>query len=289
MRDDREIFAISRALDEEIFQITDEIKNVGLIYRIDELDEPVLDFLAFQFHVDFYDLAADIESKRSMVKNSLKWHMKKGTSYAIIEALKMIGIDAEFLHWHDWGGEPYSFKIRATITGDYYRTAGRDKIIARIRQAVNDSKAARSYFEGLETKIFFSENISPYFANIPLLSGQEIIKLAQYDFDESGKLYYGLANARQGYAKISPDRDKEISQKIYAGVIKFESISQEVGIDIEIMQELLLKFEDRIFTRMDNLQSEVNAAIQGQNVYIASRFDELCDLLRWKGDDEPLA
>lgn len=249
---------------------------------MDTLPVEVLDLLAIQFHVDFYDLAATEEMKRESVKSAIKWHMKKGTSWAIIQALKSIGIDGEFLHWHDTGDEPYTFRIRANITGDFYRTIGRDKIIKSIYRVVNESKAARSYFAGLETNINFHEDINLHVANIPLLSGQEIIKLRPDDGISDGKFYAGLAGATQGSRRIFPARDHALDCKIYSGLVTLENISFEIGVDLDTMQELLTRFEDRIFTRIDSLESNMNAQISEQNTRIENQFENLYDLLRWK-------
>ena len=41
-----------------------------------------------------------------MIEDSLVWHMKKGTKWAILKALSMIGIVGEFLLWKDTGDDP---------------------------------------------------------------------------------------------------------------------------------------------------------------------------------------
>lgn len=220
--------------------------------------------------------------KRDMIKNSLIWHSKKGTSAAIIQALKFIGIDGEFLHWHDTGGEPYTFKIKAHITGDFYRTVGRDEIIKRIRKAVNESKAARSVMKELITDISFSENLPVFVAGFPLLSGHEIISLARYDFNESGKIFAGVASGRLGQEKLFPDRDKKITQNIFGGVITLQNISQGVSLDLDMLQELLLRLENRIFSRLETHEKNISLKLQQQDELINAKFQELMDLLTWK-------
>lgn len=281
-----EISRIVPSLDNQLAEIFNASGQEKIIYAIDNLEAEVLDFLALQFHVDFYDLAYTLDMKREAVKNSILWHMKKGTSWAILTALKSIGIDGEFLHWHDTGEEPYTFRIRANITGDFYRTQGRDKIIKTIYRVVNESKAARSYFAGLETNIKFQDDINLYVAQFPLLSGHKIIR-PQFDREiPPGKIFAGLVKNLQGEKKIYPARIIRLDSTIYTGLISVKNISRESGVSLEIMQELLLNFEKRIFDRFDTYEQRINENISQQNKNLQDGINEILDLLRWKGDNE---
>jgi len=53
IRDDQKVQAAAAAIDKELQAVTANISQTILIARIDELSEPVLDLLAWQFHVDF--------------------------------------------------------------------------------------------------------------------------------------------------------------------------------------------------------------------------------------------
>lgn len=55
------------------------------------LPEDVLDSLAWQLHVDGYEAAASYEDKRRMVDRSLLLHRRKGTPWAVAEALRALG------------------------------------------------------------------------------------------------------------------------------------------------------------------------------------------------------
>ena len=89
--------------------------------RIDELPEAVIDLLAWQWHVDFYELARTLEMKRKAVKGSIRWHRKKGTVWAIRKALAMLDIESEIVEW--WkieGAAPYTFGVKAEITSGFW-------------------------------------------------------------------------------------------------------------------------------------------------------------------------
>lgn len=88
--------------------------NYTLIWsRIDELDEALLDVLAYDLHIDWYDYSYSIEQKRSVIKTSIAVHKKLGTRYAVETALKSAYPNSSIIPWFEEGGsgEPYTFDV----------------------------------------------------------------------------------------------------------------------------------------------------------------------------------
>ncbi|GHV45294.1 hypothetical protein FACS1894204_04040 [Synergistales bacterium] len=152
---DKNVQAASRAIDKEIQSVSSDIVEALIVSRIDKLPEPVVDLLAWQWHVDFYELARTLEMKRATVKNSIPWHRKKGTKWAIKKALESLGVKPEIVEW--WkieGAVPYTFAVEAEITDKYWRIFPNvDDVTRMIRDAVEESKAARSWLMRLHTFI----------------------------------------------------------------------------------------------------------------------------------------
>ena len=104
---------------------TSGIMNSVLIYsRFDELPEELVDILAYDLHVDWYDYNYPLEAKRDLVKNSVKVHKKMGTKYAIETALGSLFPESEVEEWFQYEGEPGHFHIildvtNQKITADY--------------------------------------------------------------------------------------------------------------------------------------------------------------------------
>jgi hypothetical protein len=72
--------------------IKDKIINVLIYSRIDEItDENLLDLLAWQFHIEGYEKAQDIQEKRNIIKNAIELHKYKGTLFSIKTACKIAG------------------------------------------------------------------------------------------------------------------------------------------------------------------------------------------------------
>ena len=161
IKDDDTVRNIISSIDPELLQVSDSISEAFIISRIDSLPEPVLDLLAWQWHVDFYELANSISAKREMVKSSIEWHRHKGTRYAIIKALEMLGVEAKFTAWYEEEenkDNPYTFAIDAKLTGIFWERVDWTKPTQTIRRAILESKAARSYMSRLF--VYFEDETS---------------------------------------------------------------------------------------------------------------------------------
>ena len=108
---DKTIRNISAATDPGLRKISRDTLLLLLLPRLDELPEKIVDALAWQYHVDFYDDAATLEKKRALVKQSIKWHRRKGTPSVVEEVCTAIFKSAKIEENWEYGGEPYHFKV----------------------------------------------------------------------------------------------------------------------------------------------------------------------------------
>lgn len=114
-----EFLSISYAIKLQIVKIIVLAATVGIQYDIDGLDEEVVDFLALELRTQYYDQSLPIETKRELVKKTLKWHSKAGTPSAVKELIAAIFGSGELVEWFNMpDGAPYTFEIKtdATIT-----------------------------------------------------------------------------------------------------------------------------------------------------------------------------
>lgn len=143
IRDDPTIQAAAAAIDAELQKVTAAIPTTLLMARIDELPEDVIDCLAWQFHVDFYEPGISLDQKRRLVKTAIASHRKKGTPYAVEEVVTAILEGAIVQEWFDYGGEPYYFrviKINGQVAAEMY---------PKLKKAVEMVKNTRSWLEGV--------------------------------------------------------------------------------------------------------------------------------------------
>lgn len=282
---DKNVSAIIEALDPELKLITNETQQVFILSRIDELDEKVLDLLAWQFHVDFYDLANDLQAKRRQVKDSILWHMKKGTAWAIVKALDMIGVDAEFINWYEFGGSPYTFRIKATIRHDYYKYADKENLLENIIRAINEAKAARSLLDKLDAYIIEKANSRLYAGIAQGLSGNEIIGIQLPESPGGAGITFASAQGLSGEKIINISRPDGDTNEIHYGLGSGEFRAVSLGVDLDTMQELLEIFERRIFARLEAQEARIMAEFNSKYQELKLDTEEIKDLLRWEEGD----
>ena len=146
----KEIQALTQSFDTVLSEIFQKIPNTLIYSRIDELNEEVLDLLAWQFHIEGWELANSIEEKRNLVKKAIELHKYKGTKYAIKEAAKLLNIDAKITEWFEYGGEPFKFKVDLSLSNKQITADIRDKLI----RLINEYKNERSWLEELILSYF---------------------------------------------------------------------------------------------------------------------------------------
>lgn len=112
---DPKMIALANAAEKELLNISGLAKTVLIYPRIDELPEELLDILAYDLHVDWYDYGYTLETKRNVLKSSVGIHKKMGTKYAVEKALSAVYRTAAVEEWFDYGGKPYHFKVTVDI------------------------------------------------------------------------------------------------------------------------------------------------------------------------------
>jgi phage tail P2-like protein len=110
---DRQVQAACEAFDEQMHEIIDVTDGVEEDAKLSEIifipqilalaDETLVDILAWQFHVDFYDRTQPLEFRRQLVWNSIQWHMRKGTVKLVEDVLNMFWPGgATLLEWYEY-------------------------------------------------------------------------------------------------------------------------------------------------------------------------------------------
>lgn len=141
---DKRVAAAAQALDAELQAVTKATTETIHLPRLDELPEAVVDLLAWQWHVDFYELGMDIETKRKLVRESIAWHRIKGTPAAVEKVIQTIFDSGKVSEWFEYGGEPYHFKIDLLSTPQIVQ-----EDLEKVVNVVNAAKNARSKLDSL--------------------------------------------------------------------------------------------------------------------------------------------
>lgn len=144
LRHDPKMTALARTLTEQLLTVSGSMDNVLIYSRFEELPEDLVDILAYDMHVDWYDYSYPLQVKRDMVKNSVKVHKKMGTKYAMETALGSIWPKSEVEEWFNYGGEPHHFRVVCDVTEDRI-TASFSQLIKAIRMY----KRLSSHLDGI--------------------------------------------------------------------------------------------------------------------------------------------
>lgn len=162
LQKDPKMVALAHSIANVLEQRLDEI-DLGQIYtRIDQLPEDLLDILAKDFAVDWYDRSYTLEEKRKTIKGSFYVHRHRGTKAAVEKAISAIYPNPEVLEWFEYGGNPYHFKLRITVD---FATLNQTKH-QQVLQKISCYKNLRSHLDGVVYSIE-SKTVKPYIAATP--------------------------------------------------------------------------------------------------------------------------
>lgn len=138
-----EVRALSYALQQVCRLLYQYSQRLYIYARLDEQPEEIIDLLASELRTQYYNENLDIETKRSLVRNTLIWYMSAGTPAAVEELVATVFGEGRVMEWYEYGGKPYTFKIKtnAIMMGDEieYFT----KLIKRV-------KNTRSHLDAIE-------------------------------------------------------------------------------------------------------------------------------------------
>lgn len=197
--EDPQVSAAARALDAELQAVTRATAETLHLPRLDELPETVVDLLAWQWHVDFYEpLGLDIATKRRLVKESIAWHRTKGTPAAVEKMLKAVWGSAHIEEWFEYGGSPGCFRVDIATTETI-----READIPVVAKAIDTNKNARSWLDVVnfrretEGAVFFGQILSQE-------STYEIIPQAIQNTQATTTIYIGTGHTMAKLADVTP-------------------------------------------------------------------------------------
>ncbi|TCZ73064.1 phage tail protein I [Paenibacillus albiflavus] len=141
MKGDETVQGFSAGLNTQFREIACQVKLAEIYSRIEEQPEEVLDILAWQFNVDWYEAESDIDVKRQAINDALLLSRIRGTPAAVQRVVEIYFGDGRVEEWFEYGGKPSYFRV---ITNNPEATNDKAALLAR---AVNSVKNLRSRLE----------------------------------------------------------------------------------------------------------------------------------------------
>lgn len=213
---DPKLRASAEALDVELEKLSLATREVLHLPRLDELNGRILDFLAEQFHIDFWEpLYLSDTEKKNLIRRSIAWHRIKGTPAAVEEISNMAFRDAEVTEWFDYGGRPYHFYI--TTHGFKSTPDG----FATFLRMLWLSKNVRSWCDKIVID-YPTDKVNLFYGTVPIETGHKRAEIARVP-NSLSKLHAGVAlyeTGLHGGADIAKPRDSKVTLRAGQVLIK---------------------------------------------------------------------
>ena len=203
---DKQVNAAARALDGELQKVSEAVRETLILSRIDELPETVLDLLAWQWHVDFYEpVGMDIGTKRNLIRESIAWHRIKGTPAAVERLLSTVFGKTTVEEWYEYDGEHHTFRLSINGEGAF----DEKRTINELMDALESSKNKRSHLGGKhEILLKFSETQDlPFGIALPVESARRIdIQPLKREMPSSLSVGFLMGNPSRGIREALPEK-----------------------------------------------------------------------------------
>lgn len=144
LQDDASAAALGDVTARLLARRPEEIEQLQIYPMIDRLPEKLLDILAYDFKVDWWDPDYTLAEKRRTLKDSWRVHKMLGTKAAVETAIRAIYPQTKVQEWFEYeGGRPYHFKLSIDLTD----TFGDETRPWRVLERVNFYKSLRSHLD----------------------------------------------------------------------------------------------------------------------------------------------
>ena len=128
----------------------DYIDGSQIYTAIDSVAEPVLDALAVNWKIDWYDTGYDIDRKRRIVKTALTIRRTMGTVGAVRAQADAIYPGSTLEEWFEYGGTHGRFRLRVNIVTVEEREEFEAMSLREIERRLAAAKRFSSHLEEVE-------------------------------------------------------------------------------------------------------------------------------------------
>lgn len=142
---DTRLYALASAAAEVLAARVEEIGSVSLYANIDRLPEELLDILANDYKVDWYDYNYSLEVKRALIKDCIRVHRKLGTPAAVNWVIQSVFGNGGIEEWFEYGGEPHHFRVFVSNDSTFTSMDAYEKFL----RLLSSVKRLSSWLDGL--------------------------------------------------------------------------------------------------------------------------------------------
>ena len=186
--------------------------------------EEALDMIGYELRIPIYKDSYDIETKRKMVANALKYWTQMGTVSAIEQLCSDVFKKAKVVEWFDYGGEPGHFMI--DLGGYRITQADVDKFIKDLDTFKRLSAHLDMLRIKLEMKLTDDDRLR--YGILPVTIGKKTIGLGFPDGYEK-RLYAGTGYINQGRKTIGLGHPDGAENRVCSGQVHLVTGRKTIG------------------------------------------------------------
>lgn len=108
------------------------------------IPEKLLDTVAVEEHVDFYDPILTVEQKRELIQNAFFFHQRKATPAAVEQLIQIVFSEGEVVEWFEYDADPGYFKV---VTSN---PAVTNELAEQFIRALNSVKRLSAWLDKVE-------------------------------------------------------------------------------------------------------------------------------------------
>ena len=142
-----EVQAFAYAVGQQIKKVCDFADAARTYAAIAMLPDRVLDILAVELRTPAYKETFPIDVKRSLIQDTLTFHMKMGTPEAINKIIEIIFGSGYIEEWPEYGGEPHHFRAHVGENGGAVEPGN----LNEFRRILNSVKRLSSWIDEIIT------------------------------------------------------------------------------------------------------------------------------------------
>lgn len=159
------IVALGEGVEIELKAAYREAETLANSFDVNKLPESLLDYLAHQKHVDFYNTNFPIEAKRKLVKDNTHFHRIKGTPAVVEQLIDTVFGDGQVKEWFDYNGNPFNFRVETS------NQSATNERAQEFIKAINAVKNTRSHLESVV--LLSTEQTNLYWGGVVQIGSKE--------------------------------------------------------------------------------------------------------------------
>lgn len=132
LKGNADMAALAEVLAEMFAERGQEAEHLRIYFGIDTLPGELLDILAHDFKVDWWDSDYTLEEKRKTLKESWRVHRMLGTKAAVETAISAIYPNTRVSEWWEYGGNPCHFKLAIDATFEGVDAEKHERVMEKV-------------------------------------------------------------------------------------------------------------------------------------------------------------